>query len=100
MTNDRDIVIEREGIVDLDEQQRGSNPPRNGRRLVDKLVTCVHQACDMGDYEVAEQVLQVLELTVTRRAQPNSFDRRRNIESLVAGHERGWLLRNKLVAAY
>ena len=38
------------------------------RRLSDKILIAFHHACDQGDLEVAEQLLAVLEMVVTRTA--------------------------------
>jgi hypothetical protein len=62
------------------------------RRLTDKVLTAFHQACDQSDLEVAEQLLDVLEMMVRRPPPPDG--KRRNMESLVAAHERLWLLRH------
>lgn len=67
--------------------------PRYARRLSDKILVAFHQACDQGDLEVAERLLHVLEMVVTRRSLTHG-NRRRNMESLVAAHERLWLLRH------
>jgi hypothetical protein len=73
---------------------RGGGPPRQGRRLSDKILVAFHQACDQGDFEVAEQLLRVLEMMLTRRTVSPDANRRRNIETLVAAHERLWHLRH------
>jgi hypothetical protein len=43
---------------------------------------------------VAEQLLHVLEMMLTRRPLTPDGTRRRNMESLVAAHERLWHLRH------
>ncbi len=68
--------------------------PRQGRRLSDKILIAFHQACDQGDFEVADQLLRVLEMMLTRRSVTPDANRRRNIETLVAAHERLWHLRH------
>ena len=68
--------------------------PRYSRRLSDKILIAFHHACDQADYEVAEQLLQVLEKMLTRRPITPDGTRRRNMESLVAAHERLWYLRH------
>src|SRR3712207_4259471 len=73
---------------------RGGSPPRHSRRLSDKILIAFHHACDQGDYEVAEQLLRILEMMLTRRRVAPDLNRRKNIESLVAAHERLWLLRH------
>ena len=77
------------------ESGRGAAPaPRHTRRLSDKILIAFHHACDQGDYEVAEQLLHVLEMMLTRRPVSPDVNRRKNMESLVAAHERLWLLRH------
>ncbi len=68
--------------------------PRYTRRLSDKILIAFHHACDQADFEVAQQLLQVLEMMLTRRPQTPDGTRRRNMESLVAAHERLWHLRH------
>ncbi len=68
--------------------------PRYSRRLSDKILIAFHHACDQADFEVAQQLLQVLEMMLTRRPQTPDGTRRRNMESLVAAHERLWHLRH------
>jgi hypothetical protein len=68
--------------------------PRYSRRLSDKVLIAFHHACDQGDYEVADQLLHILEMMLTRRPLTPDGTRRRNMESLVAAHERLWYLRH------
>ena len=67
--------------------------PRHTRRLSDKILIAFHHACDQGDFEVAEQLLHILEMMLTRRPLSPDTNRRKNMESLVAAHERLWHLR-------
>lgn len=67
---------------------------RYSRRLSDKILIAFHHACDQDDYEIAEQLLVILERMVTRRATNTDANRRKSIESLVAAHERLWHLRH------
>src|ERR1700693_704991 len=69
-------------------------PPRYTRRLSDKILIAFHHACDQADFEVAEQLLYILEMMLTRRPLTADGTRRRNMESLVAAHERLWHLRH------
>ncbi len=69
-------------------------PPRYTRRLSDKILIAFHHACDQADFEVAEQLLLILEMMLTRRPVTPDGTRRRNMESLVAAHERLWHLRH------
>ena len=68
---------------------------RHTRRLEDKLLVAFHHACDVADIEVARHVLQVLELILARKPLQPDPHRRRNMEGLVAAHERLWNLRNR-----
>jgi hypothetical protein len=81
---------------EADAQNEGAAPttPRYSRRLSDKILIAFHHACDQGDFEVAEQLLHVLEMMLTRRPLTPDGTRRRNMESLVAAHERLWHLRH------
>lgn len=78
------------------ESRGAAAPPRYTRRLSDKILIAFHHACDQGDFEVADELLRVLEMMFTRRPTmplPDS-NRRKNMESLVAAHERLWLLKH------
>jgi hypothetical protein len=76
------------------EQGTAGGPPRYSRRLSDKILIAFHHACDQSDFEVAEQLLHILEMMLTRRPLTPDGTRRRNMESLVAAHERLWHLRH------
>lgn len=67
--------------------------PRQTRRLPDKILVAFHHACDLADLEVAEALLRTIELMLTRRPIQPGLGRRRDMETLVAAHERLWLLR-------
>ena len=86
------------GVMDRDDgAQRdggGTGAPRHSRRLSDKVLIAFHHACDTSDLEVAESLLKVLETILTRRPLTPDTNRRRNMESLVAAHERLWYLRH------
>jgi hypothetical protein len=73
----------------------GGVPPRQGRRLSDKILVAFHHACDAQDLAVAEQLLRTLETMLTRRSVPAEQNRRKSLESLVAAHERLWHLRHR-----
>lgn len=83
--------------IEEDASREVSTPsaaPRYSRRLSDKILIAFHHACDQGDFEVAEQLLHILEMMLTRRPLTPDGTRRRNMESLVAAHERLWHLRH------
>ncbi len=67
---------------------------RYARRLSDKIAIAFHHACDERDIEVAQRLLDVLEGMIDQPlGLPNGGDRRGK-ESLVAAHERLWLIRH------
>ena len=68
--------------------------PRYARRLSDHILVAFHQACDQGDLEVAEQLLKVLEMLIAAPRLPDGGSDRREQGTLVAAHERLWLLRH------
>ncbi len=70
-------------------------PQRYSRRLSDKILIAFHQACDQGDFDVAEQLLRTMETMLMRRPlAPEGGNRRRSMEGLVAAYERLWYLRH------
>ena len=73
---------------------------RYTRRLSDKIMLAFHDACDQGDFEVAERLLQVLEMMLIQRSLPAAGNRRRNLDTLVAAHERLWELRHPVTEEY
>jgi hypothetical protein len=84
-------------VSDTDDTNRDittGGAPRYSRRLSDKILIAFHQACDQSDYEIAEQLLHILELMLKRRPLNPDTNRRRTMESLVAAHERLWHLRH------
>jgi len=66
-----------------------------GRRITDKLLNLFHESCDQGRYDVAKQLLAIVEQILTTpdkgKQEPN---RRKAVESLVAAYERLWHLRH------
>lgn len=86
-------------MSDADDAPReitATGAPRYSRRLSDKILIAFHQACDQADFEIAEQLLHILELMLKRRPVTADTNRRRSMESLVAAHERLWHLRHPL----
>jgi hypothetical protein len=59
----------RTGVSQTDEDVgRETGPggaPRYSRRLSDKILIAFHHACDQSDFEVAEQLLHILEMMLT-----------------------------------
>ncbi len=71
-----------------------SGIPRQTRRLSDKILIAFHHACDQADFEVANDLLLILEKMLKRPSAASDTNRRKSIESLVAAHERLWMLRH------
>ena len=69
--------------------------PRYSRRLSDKILIAFHHACDQSDFDIAEQLLGVLENLLNRRPVNPDANRRRSMETLVAAYERLWHLKHK-----
>jgi hypothetical protein len=69
-------------------------PARQTRRLFDKVLVVFHQSCDQHELEVARRLLEILESMVVRRGTESDPMRRRNMETLIAAHERLWHLRH------
>ena len=83
--------------VALDDVAQRAMPgklPWHTRRLSNKVLVAFHHACDVSDLQVAERLLELLEVMLTQRAPHPGDNRRRSIESLVAAHERLWHLRH------
>ena len=70
-----------------------NSTPQYTQRLPDKILIAFHQACDLGDYEVAGQLLAALE-TMLRRRPVVRDRRRRDTEAVIAAEERLWRLRH------
>ncbi len=68
--------------------------PRQNRRLPERILIAAHQACDLGDLDVAVQLLSILETIVGQSRGPIDPVRRRVMESLIAAHQRIWHLRH------
>ena len=86
-------------VTDDDGSARESGqarPQRHSRRLSDKVLVAFHHACDTQDLETATELLRTLENMLTRRPSSPDGNRRRNMESLIAAHERLWHLRHPI----
>jgi hypothetical protein len=68
------------------------------RRLSDKILIPFDHACDQGDVEIAERLLRVLEMMLNRWPLTPDGTKRRNVDNLVAAHERLWQLRHLTAA--
>jgi hypothetical protein len=58
------------------------------RRLSDKILFAFNQACDQGFYDVAEQLLRALELTLTRQGGRASVEHRNDMQPVTDAYER------------
>jgi hypothetical protein len=67
---------------------------RKQRRLSDHVIIAVHLACDQGDLEAADRLLDVVEYMLWRPLREGRRERRIDTQPLVAAHERLWVLRH------
>lgn len=81
-------------IEQSDDETSAARSPRRGRRLSDMILVAFHMACDRDDFEVANQLLAILEIVVQRPPPEGRAERRRERDSLVAAYERLWSLRH------
>ena len=99
LMGDRMYYFNDENIDVADNSSKYIRKPqrRHSRRLSDKILIAFEHACDHKKYEVASQLLQVLEFLLTRDTAEVSqvAERRKNIESLVDAHKHLWALRNE-----
>ena len=81
-------------MSETDESTNRSAPRRrlahSNRRLSDKILIAFHHACDQDDLEVADRLLQVLGMMLSRKPLAPGGHRPRDKESLLAAHERLW----------
>jgi hypothetical protein len=92
MNHMTDFVLTREpqpGIAGFEQKGR-----RREKNLTDAIVIAFHSACDLKDLAVAWRLLQTLENALGLHKTDPSFDHRRALAVLVAGHERLWNLRH------
>ena len=69
--------------------------PRQQRRLPERILVAAHQACDIGELDVAERLLSVLDGVLAPRGGASSTAQRRIVEGMVAAYERLWHLRRR-----
>ena len=84
-------------LEDAEQRVAPTSHLRHTRRLSDKLLVAFHHACDTGDLEIAEHLLGIIETILMRHTAHPDGNRRRNIEGLVAAHERLWHLRHPVL---
>ncbi len=58
------------------------------RRLSDKVLAAFDQACDVADPEVAEMLLRVVELILTKQGGADSEEKRRDLGAVMEAYER------------
>jgi hypothetical protein len=58
------------------------------RRLSDKILAAFNQACEQRDLDVADLLVQALDLTLTREAQAGLLDKRRELGPVVEAYAR------------
>ena len=69
-------------MSDVQDDRMTATVPRYTRRLSDKILVAFHHACDQGDFEVAERLLKVAEMTIASpRLSQGGTERRRDKEN-------------------
>ncbi len=68
-------------------------PARQSRRLPDRLLVAIHQACDLGALDIAAALLEVMNDVVRELGPGSPSAGRRAVEGMVAAHHRLWHLR-------
>jgi hypothetical protein len=69
-------------------------PRAYNRRLSDKVLIAFDQACDLGDYDGANDLLMIAETILLQRQAHPDLDRRKSVESIVGRQERLWHLKH------
>jgi hypothetical protein len=74
---------------------------RPQRRLPERILTAIHQACDLGDLLVASRLLETLEIVMARTGGQldGTAAHRRNVEGMVAAYHRLWHLKRDRTAS-
>ena len=67
--------------------------PRHSRQLPERILVAAHEACDLGDLDVAAQLLLTLEGVIIQKRLKADPQHRRTMESMIAAHHRLWQLR-------
>jgi hypothetical protein len=75
-------------VIGVEDKPAGAGAAHPGRRLSDRVLSVFHAACDERELEAAAQLLQVFERLVTRGTPTADTAGRRDLEALVAAHER------------
>jgi hypothetical protein len=58
------------------------------RRLADKVIAALNQACDHNDLEIAEHLLRALELILSGYGGDSSVEKRRELSDIVEAFTR------------
>ena len=66
----------------------------HNRRLTDKIILCVHAACDQDNTSVAMELLIILDNFIKNHTY-SDVEKRKIAYSTVAAHERIWALRHE-----
>ena len=68
-------------------------PLRQNRKLPDRILIAAHQACDLGNLDVAARLLSTLERVIIHKRRKADPQQRRAMESMIAAYYRLWQLR-------
>ncbi|WP_428375574.1 hypothetical protein [Lichenicoccus sp.] len=66
---------------------------RQGRQLSERILGAAHQACEQGELDVAQRLLELAETVLSSDQTESTVARRHLMEGLVVTHQRLWNLR-------
>jgi hypothetical protein len=58
------------------------------RRLADKVIAAVNQACDQNELEIAQQLVSALELILSRQGGKESEEKRQELSDIIQAFNR------------
>jgi hypothetical protein len=67
------------------------------RRLADKVIAAVNQACDQNEMEIAQQLVTALELILSRQGGKESEEKRKELSDIIDAFNRTIQLRRQTV---
>ena len=68
--------------------------PSQSRKLPERILVAVHEACDLGDLDVAAKLLSTVETLIQTNGNKLNPELRRTMKSMIAAHYRLWQLRH------
>ncbi len=69
--------------------------PRQGRQLSERILGAAHQACEQGELDVAQRLLELAETVLGNNQAEPVMARRHLMEGLIVTHQRLWNMRQR-----